>query len=258
MNENKTSAHVEIRGLCLHFPVLFAGSRSLKNEVMQSFTGGRIGEIKGHRVVHALQNVNLSIESGERVGVVGHNGAGKTTLLRVLNGIYPPTSGSVRVEGRVGSLINVSLGIDPGSTGKENIFIRSALMGIQRSDVRLKYDGIVETADLGDFIDMPVKTYSSGMATRLAFAIATAYPADILLMDEWLSAGDVHFRKKASGRMESLTSQSGILILASHSPATLKQNCSRLVWLERGEVRMDGPVDVVAEEYFDRREAVRA
>ena len=245
-----TSTRVELSDVTLHFPVLLAGSRSIKNEVMQSMTGGRIGELKGQKIVQALQNVSATFSDGERVGLIGHNGAGKTTLLRVLNGIYPPTSGSVRISGRVASLINISFGIDSGSTGRENIFIRSALMGIPRAEVFSKYHDIIEFADLGEFIDLPVKTYSAGMATRLAFAIATAYPADVLLMDEWLGAGDLHFRQKAAERMESLTKQSGILVLASHSPSTLKSVSNRLVWLERGEVIMDGPVDTVFEAYF--------
>jgi len=249
MSTVATDAHVELADVSLQFPILLAGSRSIKNEVMQSVTGGRIGELKGQKIVQALDHVSTVFSNGDRIGLIGHNGAGKTTLLRVLTGIYPPTSGSVRIAGRVASLINISFGIDPNSTGGENIFIRSALMGVPRADVVQRYNDIVAFADLGEFIDLPVKTYSAGMATRLAFSIATAFPAEILLMDEWLGTGDLQFRRKASERMESLTKQSGILVLASHSLDILKKACNRLIWLERGEIKMDGPVDSVCEAY---------
>jgi lipopolysaccharide transport system ATP-binding protein len=241
---------MDLDRVSLHFPILMAGSRSLKNEFVQSVTGGRIGESKGHRVVEALNGVTAAFREGDRVGLIGHNGAGKTTLLRVLNGIYPPTAGSVPATGRIGSLINISFGIDPGSTGRENIFIRSALMGVKRAEVQRRYDDIVEFAELGDFIDLPVKTYSSGMTMRLAFSIATAYPTDILLMDEWLGVGDRQFRSKVQMRLEMLMQRTGILVLASHSQPILTSVCNRLLWLEHGRLRMDGSVDSVGQVYF--------
>jgi lipopolysaccharide transport system ATP-binding protein len=241
---------MQVSGVSLHFPVLLAGSRSIKNEVVQSVTGGRIGELKGHKIVEALENVTFTLREGDRVGLIGHNGAGKTTLLRVLNGIYPPTTGVVSAYGRIGSLINISFGIDPSSTGRENIFIRSALMGVSRAAVRDRYQSIVDFAELGEFIDLPVKTYSSGMTMRLAFSIATEFPADILLMDEWLGVGDQSFRGKVARRLDALTKRTGILVLASHSRPILTSVCNRLIWLDHGHVKMDGPTEEVAEIYF--------
>lgn len=244
-------AFIQLSNATVEFPVFNAKGRSLKNAVFNLATGGAIGrDGAGHVIVRALDGVSLTIRDGERVGLVGHNGSGKTTLLRVLSSIYYPTTGRAVIEGVARPFINISLGIDPESTGRENIYIRAALMGIAKSKIAPLVDDIVEFAELGDFIEMPVRTYSSGMYLRLAFTIATVIQPEILIMDEWLSMGDANFQTKAKQRLEELVGKTSILVLASHSRPLLLNNCSRVIWLEHGKVRMDGPAKTVLDGYF--------
>jgi lipopolysaccharide transport system ATP-binding protein len=198
----------------------------------------------------ALSDVTLAINSGERVGIVGSNGAGKSTLLRALSGIYEPTSGSISIYGGVVSLIDIALGIDHEATGLENIYLRGAFLGLSKEQVRGRLDEIISFSELEDFLDMPVRTYSTGMQMRLGFSVATVLSPDILIMDEWLSVGDEKFRKKAEIKLNELVDQSKILILASHSRHLLETTCSRAIWLEKGRVKMDATVGAVCSAYF--------
>jgi lipopolysaccharide transport system ATP-binding protein len=200
--------------------------------------------------VRALQNINLEFKHGDRVGLLGHNGAGKSTLLRVLNGVYKPTSGQVIINGHAASLINVSLGIDSEATGRENIFIRAALLGLSKKQINKQLEEIIEFSELGDFIDMPVRTYSSGMHLRLAFSVSTVIRPEILIMDEWLSVGDESFKHKAESRMQKLVENTSILIIASHSKELLLKTCNRVVLLDHGLVKADGDSSAVCNEYF--------
>lgn len=244
-------AAISLEDVCVEFPVYNAPSRSLKNRVLSIATGGAIDRrYDGHVIVRALNNINLSLVEGERLGLVGHNGAGKTTLLRVLSGIYYPSSGSARIDGDCISLINIGLGIDPEATGRENIRLRAALMGIPPQELKDRYEQIAEFSGLGDFLEMPFRTYSTGMQLRLAFAVSTAVQPEILLMDEWLSTGDEDFKERANQRLKEIVDTTKILILASHSRELLLANCTRLLWLEHGVVRMDGPVEEVVTAYF--------
>lgn len=184
------------------------------------------------------------------MGLLGHNGAGKSTLLRLLGRVYEPTAGSVRIEGRIGSLIDVSLGIDPEASGRENIYLRGAMLGLTRAQIQHHFDDIVAFSELGDFIEMPVRTYSSGMHLRLAFAVSTVVRPEILLMDEWLSVGDESFKHKAEQRLSDLVQATRILVLASHSRELIQHTCNRVIWLEHGRIRMDGGADEVCAAYF--------
>lgn len=214
-------------------------------------SGGRIGlSEKGFSVVRSLSNVNLEITDGERIGLLGSNGAGKSTLLRVLGGAYIPTSGEAEIRGKVGSLIDVSLGIDSESTGLENIYLRAALLQIPKRIVDEQLDSIVSFTELGEFINMPVRTYSSGMHMRLAFAVSTMIRPEILLMDEWLSVGDLNFQKKAENRLNELIKRSSILVIASHSRQLIEKCCTRAILLENGSIKLDGPVKEVCASYF--------
>ena len=249
----KTSkASIELRNVGVDFPVLRQSSRSFKNRILSSVTGGLIDrKYDGSVIVRGLQNLNLKIEAGERVGLIGHNGAGKTTLLRVLSGIYAPTQGDAIINGECVSLINIGLGIDPEATGRENIKLRSAMIGYTPKQTRDKLDEIIEFSGLGSFIDMPFRTYSSGMQLRLAFSVSTSIRPQILVLDEWLSTGDEEFRHRAEKRMAEVVDSTDILILASHSQQLLMENCNRVLWLEHGKVKLDGPPTTVLASYFN-------
>lgn len=244
-------SHIELHDVSVHFALFDPGARSLRKRVIHAATGGKLArDIKGHTIVQALNNLTFAIGEGERVGLIGANGAGKTTLLGVLAGVYEPSGGTAKIHGSVGSLINITLGTDPESSGRENILLRAALLGIPRKVVTEQMDEIVDFSGLGEFIDLPVRTYSSGMNLRLAFSVATMLRPEILLMDEWLSVGDAEFRAKAQKRMSEMLDTSKILVVATHSKALALQQCTRLIWLENGSVKMDGPAAEVAKAYF--------
>lgn len=244
---------VEFRDASIHFPVFNAGTRSLRKRVIQVATGGIVApDHTGHIVVQALTNLNFRIHAGERVAVLGHNGAGKTTLLGAISRIYAPTSGTALIEGAVGSLINITLGTDPESTGLENIFLRGAVLGLPRGFIEANIEPIVEFTGLGDFIDLPVRTYSSGMQMRLAFAVSTMLRPDILVMDEWLSVGDRDFQAKAAARLDEMLVQTKALVLATHSRELALRHCQRAIWLEHGRIKLDGPAAEVAPAYFGK------
>lgn len=242
---------IQLRDVSVEFPIYNSSSRSLKNRVLSIATGGKI-ERRSDRlvIVRGLEHVNLTFKEGDRVGLIGHNGSGKTTLLRVLSGIYTPTHGSAIIDGHAVSLININLGIDPDATGRENIRLRSAMMGMHPDEIAEKFDQIAEFSGLGEFLDVPFRTYSSGMQLRLAFATSTAVRPEILIMDEWLSTGDEDFKDRANARMRELVDSTKILILASHSKELMEKNCNRVIWLEHGHVKMDGRPNEVLPSYF--------
>ncbi len=244
-------SYIKLSSVSVDMPIYNSQGRSLKKTVMGIATGGRIGLTEdGHTIVRSLDNINLEISASERVGLLGHNGAGKTTLLRVLGRVYTPSSGTAEIEGSIGSLIDISLGIDPEATGIENIFLRAALLGIPKREIKEHLAEIVEFSELGDFVHMPVRTYSTGMHMRLAFAVSTMISPDILLMDEWLSVGDQGFNKKAETRLNNLIERSPILVIASHSRDLIERCCTRAVWLEHGKIIMDGDPYEVCKSYF--------
>ena len=221
----------------LDLPIYGTINRSLKGTVMASATGGRIASASKHvTVVQALKGISLDIRAGDRVGLMGHNGSGKTSLLRVLAGIYEPTSGQIQIQGKVSSFINLGLGMDPEATGKENILLCGLMFGLGFDEIQQLTPSIGEFSGLGDFLDMPVRTYSSGMNMRLIFSIVTSVHAEILLMDEWLSVGEADFVAVAEARMRRLLDQASILVLASHSEETIESLCNVIVRLEHGEI----------------------
>jgi lipopolysaccharide transport system ATP-binding protein len=234
------SASIVAQDVVVDFPVFTTAHRSLKNVMLHATTGGRLAPQSGRRVtVRALDNVSFAIEPGERVGLVGHNGSGKTTLLRVLAGTYEPVQGSLHVRGRVASLLDISLGIDPEVSGYDNILLRGVMMGLKPREIRSRLNEIAAFTGLGEYLAMPVRTYSSGMQMRLAFAVSTSIAADILLIDEWLSVGDAAFNEKASKRLDHLVEQSAILVVASHSEELIRRMCNRVIHLEHGRVTAD-------------------
>lgn len=201
-------------------------------------TGGSIqGAGVRKPVVTALDGLNFSLQSGDRLGLVGANGAGKTTLLKVLYGIYPPTTGSVEISGRVDALFNIWLGFRQEATGRRNIILRGLINGWTSDEINERLNEIIEFSELGDFIDLPLKTYSQGMSARLAFSVATALEPEILLMDEWIGAGDQSFQAKARKRMNQLAERAGIIVLASHNPDIIKKSCNVIMELEKGKLK---------------------
>jgi lipopolysaccharide transport system ATP-binding protein len=230
-------SRIRAETLVIDFPIYGTKSRSLKNTVIRAATGGILAKDAADRVVvRALDQVSFEWREGDRIGLTGHNGSGKTTLLRAIAGIYEPVGGSITVEGRVASMLSIMLGMEPEASGYENIFLRGVTMGLTRPQIEEIVGDVCEFSELGDYIDMPMRTYSSGMAMRLAFAISTSVKADILLMDEWLSVGDEAFAEKSKKRLHDLIGQAKILVLASHSPDVLRANCSKLIRLDHGRI----------------------
>ena len=231
--------------LTIEFPLYHVGARSLKKQLLAR-SGLRLRTDESNRiVVSALRGLNFRIDRGERVALIGHNGAGKTTLLRTLAGIYEPAGGRLLVEGEIGSLIDPSAGIDPDSTGRENIELRCLFRGMSEAESREVVEEIGAFSGLGQFLDVPIRTYSAGMSVRLSFAIATLIEPQILLMDEWLAAGDADFQQQAQERLERLVTDADILVIATHSMTTAKTWCSRAIRLDNGRIVADGPVEEV-------------
>lgn len=246
-------ANISFQNAYVEFPIFNAKGRSFTSRVLQIATGGKLdSDAQGHVSVRALQGINLEVHEGERVGLLGHNGAGKSTLLRVLSRAYVPTSGTAKISGNVGSLIDISLGINPEATGIENIHLRAALLGIPAVLVRKNIEEIREFSELGNFLEMPVRTYSAGMHLRLAFAVSTLVTPEILLMDEWLSVGDEAFRTKAEAKLQQMVDSSQILVIASHDRDLIEKTCNRAIWLEHGKIIKDGTAKEVAAAYWGK------
>lgn len=239
-------ATVRIEGVQVNFPIYHNNSRSLKRTVFAA-ASGRLKEDARHRVVvQALRDVSFSLRSGDRLGLVGGNGAGKTTLLRTLAGIYEPATGRVEVQGSIGTLLDPSLGMNPELTGRENVALRGMLNGLTGPAIRRLEKDVQDFAEQPEFLDLPVRFYSSGMVIRLGFALATAIRPEVLLMDEWLLAGDAAFMKRARTRLEDMVRGADILVLSSHNADVIRSWSTRVIWLDQGRVAADGqPGDIV-------------
>jgi lipopolysaccharide transport system ATP-binding protein len=248
-------AQIDVRGVSLDFPLYHGNARSLKRTVF-STVSGRIGNDVKHRViVAALRDITFSLSSGDRLGLVGTNGAGKTTLLRTLAGIYEPLVGTLTVSGSLNALLDPTLGMNLELTGRENIMLRGLYNGLGRAAIRRLEEDVCDFADLDDFIDLPVRIYSSGMVVRLGFALATAIRPQVLLMDEWFMAGDSNFMEKARLRLEDLVRGAEILVLSSHVEKVVMDWCSRVIWMDQGRIRADGPAAEVMGLYLGRAAA---
>lgn len=229
------------------FPVYQGGSRSLKKSLLSRGSAGRIARDADDRItIDALHEVSLSLDKGDRLALIGANGAGKTTLLRVMAGIYEPVAGTVSVRGRISPMFDIALGIDTDLSGYDNIRLRGLLLGLPAREIDRLLPGICDFTELGDYLDMPVRTYSSGMMLRLTFAVATCFEPEVLLMDEWILAGDAHFMAKARARIDSFVEKASALVLASHNLDICRRWCNKAVWMEQGRVRAFGaPEDVI-------------
>ncbi len=244
------AAHISLEKVHLDLPIFDVSAQSLKKRVMRLGRRNRIAEDNtGVVIVKAIDDLSLDLERGDRLGLIGHNGAGKSTLLRVLAGIYPPTAGRVEVRGKTVPLLDISMGMDDQSTGRQNIRLRGLLLGMTDHEIRQKSDEIADFTELGDYLDLPLRTYSSGMRVRLAFAISTAVDADILLLDEVLGVGDASFQEKANKRLTELHARAEIVVLAIHANDVIRQTCNKALWMERGKARMFGAVEDVVRAY---------
>jgi len=256
------SNRVVLDGVTLDFPIFDVTARSLRHRLVldkistlvakNANVGGSVQrDGRGIVVVRALEGVNLEFRDGDRVGLIGHNGAGKTTLLRVIAGIYEPTVGEVVTEGRVMPLFNIMEGMAPDGTGIEMVRLRGTLLGLTGSEIDDRIEEIADFCELGEYISMPVRTYSTGMLMRLAFAITTSVTSEILIMDEFIGTGDAAFVDRAEKRLKGFVDNASIMVVASHSTAILRQWCNKAVLMEHGRVLQYGAVDEVIQHYED-------
>ena len=249
-------AFLRLREVSVEFPIYQGSSRSLKKAIVASTTQGNLARDAFDRVnVRALNSISFDLNDGDRFALLGPNGSGKSTLLKVLAGIYRPSSGRILSSGRVSALLDVNVGLNAEATGYENIMLRGMYMDIHPRDMRKRVQEVAEFTELGHYLDMPVRTYSAGMSVRLAFATATCITPEILLLDEWLSAGDAHFLAKAQKRMDDFVRRSSILVLASHSMDLLKTWCNRGIFLEHGIIKAAGSIDEVIAAYNETTKA---
>ena len=227
---------ISAKNISIEFPIFGIKSRSFKSSVIKSITGGKINEENASLKIKAIDDISFNLNAGDRVGLIGHNGSGKTTLLRAISGVYFPTSGNLSVDGSISSLLDIFIGMDMDATGKENIIARGLIMGHPYSHVVEKIDDVIQFSGLGDYINLPMRTYSSGMAMRLAFSASTSFDADIVLMDEWLSVGDDNFIKSSQKRISEFVESAKVVILASHDKLMLQKFCNKTITMCQGKI----------------------
>ncbi|WP_116050357.1 ABC transporter ATP-binding protein [Amycolatopsis palatopharyngis] len=239
---------IDVWNASVDFPIFDAKSRSLKKKVLGK-VGGKIGTQSRVPVIEALHDISVSINEGDRIGLVGHNGAGKSTLLRLLSGIYEPTRGSARIVGRVAPVFDLGVGMDQEISGYENIMIRGLYLGMTRKQMEKRVDDIADFTELGDYLSMPLRTYSTGMRVRLALGVVTSIDPEILLLDEGIGAVDAAFLNKARDRLVDLVRRSGLLVFASHQDDLLLELCTSAIWMDEGNMKMQGSLRDVLTAY---------
>ena len=238
------SCHVKLTGVTLDYTIYSVRAQSLRNLAMNMAVGGKLYRNQGDvTVMRAVSNIHIEAEEGDRIALIGHNGSGKTTLLRLIAGIYSPTQGVVDVQGSMTSMLALGAGMDSDATGLQNIKKMGAMRMIPKKVIDSRMDAIAEFSELGHFLQLPVKTYSSGMTMRLMFSVATEFDSDILVMDEWLSAGDAAFVAKATERMETFVDRAKILIIGTHNLGLVDKVCNKVCVLENGAAVFYGSVE---------------
>lgn len=235
---------IKIDNITLDYKVQKENIQSLK-EYLVNMLKGKIS----YESFRAVDNVSIDIKKGEVVGIVGRNGAGKSTLLKVIAGVLTPTKGNVKINGVIAPMLELGAGFDQDLTARENIYLNGAILGYSKEFLESKYEQIVDFSELRDFIDQPVRTFSSGMTMRLAFSIATIVEPEVLIVDEILSVGDSHFKKKSENRMRELMAGGTTVLMVSHALPQIRDLCSRVIWLEKGKVKMDGDTKTICDEY---------
>lgn len=238
-----TVPFIKIDNVQLDLPVYDHAVRSLKKDLIRGLVGSRIAEGHGRRYIRALDGISLTVRQGERIGLVGHNGAGKTSLLKMIAGIYEPTAGRIRTAGKITALIDIAAGVNVEASGYENIIMRGLYLGQGLASIKERMDHIVAFSELGDYINLPLRTYSSGMVSRLLFSVSTAFEPDILLLDEGIIAGDPAFNEKASHYLTDYTGRAGIVMLSSHSKELMHMFCNKGVKLNRGRIEAEGEIE---------------
>ncbi|MEM8811179.1 MAG: ATP-binding cassette domain-containing protein [Pseudomonadota bacterium] len=256
---------IRVSNVCIDYPIYQGSGRSLRHTLFMNpiksaiagakHVGGTITRDEKGIIVRSLDEISFAIDAGERVGLVGQNGAGKSTLLRALAGIYEPNQGSIETDGKVVTFFNTTEGLSPEATGREMIETRGVLLGLSARKRAIMAEDVIEFCELGDYLEMPVRTYSSGMLVRLSFAIATSITADVLLFDELIGAGDARFYEKAKTRLETFIETASIMVVATHSRDILHKWCSRCFLMEHGKLITDGPVEDTLRIYDERRAA---
>ncbi|MFN8083893.1 MAG: ABC transporter ATP-binding protein [Dermatophilaceae bacterium] len=235
---------ISVRDLHIHYRVSLDRRPTLKGALVN------IGKsVERYRTIRAVEGLSFDVAHGQVMGVIGANGAGKSTLMRAVAGILPPTHGEIEIWGKVSTLLALGVGFNSALTGRENVTLGGLAAGLTRDEIREKFDEIADFAELGDFIDMPMKTYSSGMYSRLAFAVAVHMDPDILIIDEALSAGDAHFKKKAGAKMNELVGKARTMLLVSHGLGTIKEMCDEVIWMHKGKLIRRGDADTVIAAY---------
>ena len=257
-------AAISVEGICKNYRLGVINRGTFRDELLYRWHRlrgrdprtrmGRIGDrrLEGNGWFHALDRVSFSVAPGEAVGLIGRNGAGKSTMLKILARITAPDAGRAVIRGRVGSLLEVGTGFHPELTGRENVFMNGTILGMRRREIAAKFDEIAEFSEIGDFLDTPVKRYSSGMYVKLAFSVATSLDTDVLLVDEVLAVGDANFQRKSLERMNAIAASGRTILFVSHSLPAVRQLCRRCIWFDEGRVREEGPTDVVAEAYLSK------
>ena len=245
LKEGERDVAIEVKDLVMEFKVTKDKIDTLKEYVIRTLKRNK----KDKRKIRILDGISFKVKRGERVGILGFNGSGKSTLLRIISGIYEPTEGTVKINGKVAPLLAISAGFDKNYTGKNNIFLNGAFLSMDENYLKEKYDEIVEFSELGEFINYPVKNYSKGMQAKLGFSVATAIKPDILILDEVLGVGDIKFKKKSNEKIQSMMKDGVTVLLVSHSIGQIKKICDRCIWIENGKIVMEGEAKKVCDAY---------
>jgi ABC-type polysaccharide/polyol phosphate transport system ATPase subunit len=236
----------------VHYPVVKDHYLSIRRAVLRHMSGGRLyRQDSATELVHALRNISFEANNGDRIGLVGRNGAGKSTLLKTIGGYILPDSGTLKVDGVITSLLSVNGGMDVERTGYDNVFLMGRLLGIKQTEMKQHLPDIEAFSELGDFLSMPVRSYSDGMKVRLGIAVVTCLHPEILVLDEAIGAGDAHFIEKATSRTQKLYERANIIIIASHDPTILERLCNKALWIDHGTIVMEGKVSEVVKAYLD-------
>ncbi len=243
---------IELENVSMKFNLEIEKDNTLKTIFIRMFSPKKRKKKKVNNDFWALKNVNLKINRGDVIGIIGPNGAGKSTLLKIIAGVYKPTIGSVTVNGKISPMIELGAGFDGELTARENIYLNGAILGYSRDFIDKKFDEIVEFSELEDFIDVPVKNFSSGMVAKLAFSVSTIVNPEVLIVDEILSVGDLRFQKKSEEKMMSMINSKGTTVVyVSHSMDSIKKICSKVVWIDHGEIKAFGNTKDVCKKYVD-------